>query len=217
VVNEPVHDETGAIARTNAVFLPESIPGYSSEAGQFTATEFNYVPPDPTFGKRIYKSADETINATASIVLMGTDRISIHKPEFCLTGVGWHIRQNATTLIPLADGSLMEANRFDMVHDLGEGRSGQIGGIYVFWFVADGVRTASHSVREWGMFRSILTGSPVQRWAYISFFVPCIPGAEESAFQKLSQLIRLAQPRIEQGTVKTLSFRAGSAKDPSAR
>jgi hypothetical protein len=78
-----------------------------------------------------------------------------------------------------------------------DGRRVTINGVYVFWFVADGIRTASHSARQLQMVRDILSKGRSPRWAYISFFSLSEPGAETVTFERMSRLIAAAVPDIE--------------------
>ena len=49
------------------------------------------LPQDTSFVQRHYLPAQLPIELLLNVVLMGTDRTSIHKPQFCLTGSGWNI------------------------------------------------------------------------------------------------------------------------------
>src|ERR1700760_1762568 len=104
--------------------------------------------------QRRYISAESNM-VLMNIVLMGTDRTSIHKPQFCLTGSGWNIDAIESTPDVLRiedpvpyDLSVMKliANR-EMVNKAGEAM--KLRGIYVYWFVADNDLTASHGARMW--------------------------------------------------------------------
>ncbi|HTI72180.1 MAG TPA: exosortase/archaeosortase family protein [Candidatus Limnocylindria bacterium] len=214
VVNAPIFTDSGALARTNSVFLPSIVSGFKARTEPIQDLEVNYLPADTTYGRRSYASADGSMLARATVVLMGSDRTSIHRPEYCLTGFGWDILRSGMTKIPLADGTELEASKFQMVHAAPPGQKGQVSGIYVFWFVADGVRTANAVKRQWSLVRSMFSGAEVQRWAYISFFAACRPGEEEVTLEKLQKLIRLTQPEIEQGTLKTLTCRPPALISP---
>lgn len=195
----PLLGEDGQIARTNSVHLPTMVPGYTFESGKFTHTELDSLPADTTFGRAIY-TATNGFTAQATAVLMGGDRTSIHRPEYCLTGQGWRIRTKQVVTLPARDGtgSGRTVQRFDgsMVSSLA-GKRQEMAGVYVFWFVADGQRSASHWERQWWMIRDLVTRGVLQRWAYISFFAPCPPGREDEAFARVSQLIGEIAPAIE--------------------
>ncbi len=195
----PLFGEDGGIARTNSVYLPTMVPGYTFESGKISPTELHSLPADTTFGRAIYTGSDG-FTAQATAVLMGGDRTSIHRPEYCLTGQGWRIRSKQEVTLANPDGSSSgrTVQRFDggMVSSL-EGRRQELAGVYVFWFVADGQRSASHWERQWWMIRDLVTKGVLQRWAYISFFAPCPPGREDEAFRRVAQLIGEIAPAIE--------------------
>ncbi len=201
IVGLPLLSESGRLATSNSVFLPDSLPGFRSRLEAIPELELSFLPPDTTFGRRSYDGGQSLPPVSASVVLMGADRTSIHRPEYCLTGIGWQILQQTVRRIEVPGwpaGSL-EVQRFDMTRTVerDDGRRVTINGVYVFWFVADGIRTASHSARQWQMVQDILSKGRSPRWAYISFFSLSEPGAEEVTFERMSRLIAAAVPAIE--------------------
>lgn len=201
IVGLPLISESGGLATSNSVALPPSIPGYRSRLEPIPDLELSFLPPDTTFGRRSYSGGEALPPISASVVLMGSDRTSIHRPEYCMTGVGWQILSQTVRKIEVpgwAPGSL-EVQRFDMTRTLrrDDGSQFEVRGIYVFWFVADGLRTASHSERQWRMIREVLARGRSPRWAYISFFSLSEPGAEDATFERMSRLIAAAVPGIE--------------------
>jgi hypothetical protein len=201
IVGLPLLSQSGRLATSNSVSLPASLPGYRSQLDAIPELELSFLPPDTTFGRRSYQGVESLPPISASVVLMGADRTSIHRPEYCMTGIGWQILQQTIRRIEVPGwppGSL-EVQRFDMTRTVEreDGRQVTINGVYVFWFVADGIRTASHSARQWQMVRDILSKGRSPRWAYISFFSLSEPGAEEVTFERMSRLIAAAVPDIE--------------------
>lgn len=196
----PLISESGRTVRTNSVHLPLVVPGYSAQIVPVTDLEVDYLPPDTVFGRASYISSDRQLGVLASVVLMGTDRTSIHRPEYCLTSQGWEIRQQTLQNIPLdAEGHRqLEVQRFygRMSGVDSNGKYVEKSGVYVFWFAADGQLTAKHSVRQWSMIKGLLFENLVQRWAYISFFAECLPGQEDVCYKRLNDLIRLTAPSI---------------------
>ena len=201
IVGLPLLSQAGRLATSNSVSLPASLPGYRSQLDAIPELELSFLPPDTTFGRRSYQGVESLPPISASVVLMGADRTSIHRPEYCMTGIGWQILQQTIRRIEVPGwppGSL-EVQRFDMTRTVEreDGRKVTINGVYVFWFVADGIRTASHSARQWQMVRDILSKGRSPRWAYISFFSLSEPGSEDVTFERMSRLIAAAVPDIE--------------------
>src|SRR5439155_18848941 len=90
IVPQPIHDPDGRVVGTNSAYLPEAILNYSSQAEPVTPLELGWLPRDTTYGRRYYQAPDG-FWIKASIVVMGTDRTSIHKPQYCLVEQGWQI------------------------------------------------------------------------------------------------------------------------------
>lgn len=147
---------------------------------------------------------DNGLNAIGSAVLMGNDRTSLHKPEYCLSGIGWIVRSKTRQKIQLKDGSEMLVGRLDMVWDISSKPRPNSSGVYLYWFVADGVRASDYVLREWSMLKDVVTSGEIKRWAYISFFSDCPPGEEDALFLRLQALVRLAQPEVEIGKLRNL-------------
>jgi hypothetical protein len=180
------------------VALPTSLPGYEYKPTPVTDLELNYLPKDTVYGRASYRAPDG-FGAQVNVVLMGTDRTSIHRPEYCLTGQGWNIvsKQYDKAVLP-GTGLEFPIRRFGgQIRTVVETQTVNYSGVYVFWFVADGQRTASHWERQWWMIRDLVTKGVLQRWAYISFFAPCPTGKEDEAYARLLKLIGEVAPAIE--------------------
>ena len=90
VAAAPMFGEQGQIISTNRVELPAKVLDFASEQTPVAQKVLDWLPKDTTFGQRTYKAADG-FQASMNVVLMGTDRTSIHKPQYCLTGAGFRI------------------------------------------------------------------------------------------------------------------------------
>jgi len=196
----PVFDEHHDVARNNSVAMPTEVPGFRTRVEPITRLELGYLTPDTTYARRYFEYPDGGFHSQASVVLMGTDRTSIHRPEYCLTGQGWNIlRQRVATIrIPRPAPYDLAVQRFDM-HFQGmiDGKDVVRNGVYVFWFVADGQLTASHVDRQLWMIRDLVRHQTLQRWAYVSFFGDCAPGQEDAIFQQISRLAALTVPEFQ--------------------
>lgn len=205
IVKVPVISDEGRLAASNSVYLPSMIPGYQSEVERVPELELGYLPPDTTFGRRIYRANDGFAPISSSIVLMGSDRTSIHRPQYCLTGVGWQIfkRSISKVQVKTAKPFDLDVQRYDMTREFDiAGRKVRKNGVYVFWFVADGIRTASEAERQWRMITDIIARGESPRWAYLAFFTTCEPGEEDAAFARIAKVVSLATPGIEEGSAE---------------
>ena len=192
----PLLDKSGKVVRSNSIALPKDLPGYTFEPTPISEIELESLPRDTVFGRGRYLLPDGNW-IQSNVVLMGTDRTSIHRPEYCLTGVRWRIRSQRELPFASSGPGPGRVQRFDcQLKTEMNGRPVDVGGVYVFWFVSRDKETASHWERQWWMVRDLVTQGVLQRWAYISFFSPCSPGDEDAAYGRISELIRRIQPHF---------------------
>jgi hypothetical protein len=181
------------------VYLPEQVLDYTSTNIPMDTNLLNGLPQDTSFAARIYINP-ATNWVQMRIVLMGTDRTSIHKPEFCLTGVGWNIdRQEYDTVhVGGARPGDLELRKL-MATKPGKFNERDIvlHGIYMYWFVAENELTASHSTRMFRTATHLLTTGELQRWAYVSCFVVCLPGGEDAACERVKKFIGASVPEFQ--------------------
>lgn len=192
----PLLNKEGTLVRSNSIALPRDLPGYTFEAVPISEIELESLPSDTIFGRGRYLLPDRNW-IQVNVVLMGTDRTSIHRPEYCLTGIGWRIRSQRELPFSGSGPGPGRVQRFDcQLKTEMNGRQVDIGGVYVFWFVSRDKETASHWERQWWMVQDLVMRGVLQRWAYISFFSPCAPGDEDAAYQRVSELIQRIHPHF---------------------
>jgi hypothetical protein len=180
--------------------LPEYILDFTSTNVPEPEVVLGYLPPDSSYAERLY-SAPGGPQVTATIVLMGGDRTSIHKPDYCLPGQGWTIRDKSVVNIPVAGAQNYELPVARWVisnfYATPDGQKQEVSGLYVFWFVADGEQTPDNFERMWWLGRDLLHTGVLQRWAYISYFAPCAPGQEDATFERMKNLIAHSVPEYQ--------------------
>jgi exosortase len=191
--------------RMQGISLPEQVLDYTSKPLEVTPLEVGWLPKDTVFGRRLYESTDG-FAAQLSVVLMGTDRTSIHKPQYCLDGQGWRIEKSKVVSIPIQQPypyelQSMKLSASKMVTDK-DGNRRLARGLYVYWFVADGELTASHGERMWWMARDLIRKGVLQRWAYVSYFTAfevkeSDPTQEDRYFGHLKHLIAASIPEFQ--------------------
>ena len=64
--------------------LPAKVLDFTSTNVQESDVELGYFPKDTSFVERWYTSPDGSPGISATVILMGADRTSIHRPEYCL-------------------------------------------------------------------------------------------------------------------------------------
>lgn len=185
------------------VLLPEQVLDYTSKLVPEDKIVINTLPKDTSYGQRLYRGADG-FQTQVNVVLMGTDRTSIHKPQFCLTGQGYKIDDAASgnEIVHVErpkpyDLPVMKlVSTRQVVHD---GQNVTLRGIYVYWYVADDAISADASgfQRMWWSAKKLLTTGILQRWAYISYFSVCLPGQEKATFERMKKLIAASVPEFQ--------------------
>jgi hypothetical protein len=195
-----LYDELGQLAARQCVLLPDAVLGLKGTNLPVRREELDDLPKDTTFGRKFYGATND-LGVQAGVVLMGSDRTSIHDPHYCLTSQGWRIEKTDRVLLPMdhpypydlpalkLTASLEVKNRYNQPI--------QLRGIYVYWFVSADRLTADQGVRMWSLARTMVEKGVLERWAYISYFATCFPGEEEATFEKLVQFIRASAPEFQ--------------------
>ena len=205
IVNEPIyaHDGTDTnppvLLNSNRVFLPPRVLDYGSFPGTIAPITTNTLPRDTMYGHRFYTNGVRVIDY--QVVLMGSDRSSIHRPQGCLQGTGWLTISSDEEIIPVQaavpyDLSVRKLKLRQRVK-LPDGNIHDKAAVFVYWFVADGQRTSDHFTRMSWMARDLLTKGILQRWAYVICALDCQPGQEDAAFAELKKFIAASAPEFQ--------------------
>jgi len=180
--------------------LPERVLDFTSTNVPEPEVVLGYLPPDSSYAERLYTATDG-MQISGTIVLMGGDRTSIHKPDYCLPGQGWTINKKTLVHVPIAGTPAysLPVARWDISNTFTtkDGQKQTVSGLYVFWFVADGEQTTDNYERMWWLGRDLLSTGILQRWAYISYFAVCAPGQEDATFERMKQLIAHSVPAFQ--------------------
>jgi hypothetical protein len=185
------------------VYLPPKVLNYDSVVIATDTNVLKGLPLDTSFAERGYFAPDGS-QFLCNIVLMGTDRTSIHKPEFCLTGIGWHIDDNESTTDTIRierpypyDLQVMKLITAPRELKDRNGNSQTMRALYVYWFVADHELTGSHWKRMRSMSAHLLATGELQRWAYVSCYAICPPGDEARTYDRLKIFIAASVPEFQ--------------------
>lgn len=181
------------------VELPPRVLDYTSELIPQAEIVTNTLPRDTSFGQRYY-TAKDGLQLALNVVLMGSDRTSIHSPLFCLVGAGWKIEKQERDEIPISRPHpyKLPVNKFTVSRtDLIEGQRRATSGVYVYWFVAHEAISAGDRQRMWWMAKHLLATGELQRWAYITCFIPCAPGQEDLVYGRMKAFLDAAVPEFQ--------------------
>jgi hypothetical protein len=205
-------NEEGGVVATNGVPLPATVPGYRSEPVPVSRQELDMLPPDTTYGRRRYLGEDG-FWISANVVLMGTDRTSIHKPEYCLPGQGFQIVSRERDVIRLEvphpyDLPVMRLVANKEARDR-EGRPVTVRAVYVYWFMSDTHLATEHLERMWLMTEETLRSGRLPRWAYASYLAIGLPGQEAAVYDRIRRLIQATVPEFQRVTGPRLLAAAG--------
>lgn len=183
------------------VLLPADVHGYKSEERKQADIVVKALPSDTSFGQMLY-TADDGFQSLANVVLMGTSRSSIHKPQVCLTAQGWSINDSSShedaihvdEPVPY-DLPVMRLNATREFQK--DGKAIEAAGVYVYWFVDKDRYTASRATWNLWMAHDIIFKGELDRWAYVAFFSVCAPGQEDATFEQMKKLIAASVPDFQ--------------------
>ena len=184
------------------VLLPERVLDYSSEFLPTSKMVSDVLPSDTSFGARAYRSAGG-FEILGSVVLMGSDRTSLHKPEYCLRGIGWQITSIERITIPVKKPFSYEtpAARIYVTrqHQTPGGQMLTVNGVYIYWYVADKAFSGDPQGwdRMWMMAEKLVKTGELQRWAYVAFLAQCQPGQEDATCKRMIEFVSAAIPEFQ--------------------
>lgn len=197
----PIYDETGALAARQSVILPDNVLGYAFTNRPMSRVELDGLPRDTTFGRRLYQLPSR-LPLQLTVVLMGSNRASIHQPEYCLIAQNWAIVKTERVGIPI-DRPVrydLEANKLtvSMLRKTDTGQIQKISGLYVYWFVSGKKLTAEPlSGMMWSIAKTLLVNGTLERWSYVSCFCACLPGQEDATYGEMKEFIRASVPQFQ--------------------
>ncbi|HZV33219.1 MAG TPA: exosortase-associated EpsI family protein [Verrucomicrobiae bacterium] len=184
------------------IYLPVHVLDYQSKAIPMEQAVLDKLPQDTSFGTRIYaRSQDDFL--LMNVVLMGTDRTSIHKPQICLPGQGWNIDNGhssyETVRIEKPHPYDLQVNKLVCSRDVRTegGNSAKQSCVFVYWFIADNDLAAGH----WSLMRKMATHllwtGELERWAYVYCMGVCPPGGEDETYARIKKFITAAVPQFQ--------------------
>ncbi len=148
--------------------IPDICPKCGEGLFQMARAEKEALPEDTEFVKSAYTNEAGTRLFT-SIVLSGTARDSIHRPQRCLKGQGSTINGEYNLNVPLEGRASLKIRiikAFRTLHTI----EGEIPYhfYYAYWFVGQDRETSSHYARMFWLAWDRIVRSKANRWAYIA-------------------------------------------------
>ena len=181
--------------------LPEHVLDFSSTNHVFDANSLEMLPADTSTAERVYFKPG-IIPIISSVVMMGTDRTSIHKAEYCLQGQGLHIDEATNDTVHI---NFPQPYELPVIKIVASGSQSVNGTnitkkcVYVYWYVADGALSGDRSGMErmWLTSKQLIFTGVLQRWAYVRFYSFCDPEQEDAVYKQIKQMIAASVPEFQ--------------------
>ncbi len=175
--------------------LPYQVGSLAAYSANVSQAELSILPPDTTFARKTYgiPGSNEVDRILCSIVLSGREKRSIHRPERCLPGQGWSIRESQTVDVPLASGHPLAVTALLLGRPvtLRNGRASSLEAYYLYWYVGRRVSTPYSFERVMLTNWDLIVHRTNQRWAYVIVSANIMRGLEPNGLGPEETLGRL--------------------------
>jgi hypothetical protein len=148
--------------------IPDICPDCGEQLFNMARAEKEQLPPDTEFVKSAYTN-DAGTRIFTSIVLSGTARDSIHRPQRCLKGQGNTLDGEYNLEVPLEgrDPLTVRVIKTSRTYRTADGPQAYYS-FYAYWFVGQDRETPSHYSRMFWLAWDRVVRSTANRWAYIA-------------------------------------------------
>ncbi|MFA5688392.1 MAG: exosortase-associated EpsI family protein [Kiritimatiellales bacterium] len=149
--------------------LPDTDPETGEKLYTMSLAEYDALPHDTQFVKSIYTN-EISDQVFVSIVLSGSERNSIHRPQRCLPGQGNTITATKYIKVPLEGRKPLDVCVLEIQRRYSdkEGNPQTYYGYYAYWFIGQGRETASHYERMFWLAWDRVVRSVAHKWAYVA-------------------------------------------------
>jgi EpsI family protein len=158
--------------------------------------ERTLLPADTKISRRIYENIRGDA-ITVAIVLSGSERRSIHRPQQCLPAQGFSIESSSVMTASLLGRSPLQLTLIKASRAGGKDNSASPRLLLAYWFVGGGHETHDHIKRAGYMAWDNLIHGVRPRWAYVSLQIASGAGeqvAEDILAGFVQQLYPLLKP-----------------------
>lgn len=164
------------------------------------------LPPDTVFSRKSYINLlHPEHEVQLSIVLSSKDQSSIHRPELCLVGQGWTIKDKTFRdfSVPEMKNGLLKTTVLHVERSVNntsiyntDDAQVLIPALFAYWFVGADNVVPTQEERLIQMAKDRLFSFHANRWAYVFAQTIALDG-EEAAFQRLQEVIELTVPGFQ--------------------
>ena len=190
----------------NDLEIPDICPDCGDPLHMMARSEYDALPKDTEFIKSAYTNdAGKRINA--SIVLSGTARDSIHRPQRCLKGQGNTLDAEYTLEVPLEGRAplkirIIQASR---QYRTAEGIVPYYS-YYAYWFVGQDRETPYHLGRMFWLAWDRVVRSTANRWSYIAVYGAREP--EGKAYEEdITDFVQKVYPYLLTDSMKKKAYK----------
>lgn len=160
------------------LWLPDEIEGCVSEERELSDAEKKILPPDTTKLSKSYLETslpDDVARyraLSATLILAGADKRSLHKPEICLVGQGWTITKSVPVMLETKGGEL-EVMHLHLTRQVESETEEPVfqRAHYVYWWVARDKSTPHSNKRLLISAYNNIFKNLNDRWGYPSVMV----------------------------------------------
>jgi hypothetical protein len=183
--------------------LPSTLGDFHGTEQPVSAEEKLILPDDTVFAKMLYSDGSGP-EIGCQIVLAGSEKRSIHRPEICLPGQGWSISSSQVRPVPIEGGGNLDVTKLIIQRPilLPNGDTKQLRSLFMYWFVGKDTTTPHHLVRILKTNFDVLFHDTNHRWAYVVVNAPILEGltpdgkSQEEVEEILAGFIGRLVPRI---------------------
>jgi len=141
----------------------ERCPACGGDLDDVSLAENRILPADTVIVRKQYH-APHRGTAAVSLVVSGSQRSSIHRPQWCLPGQGLRIASQRVVSFPVPGRAPLRAMRLSL---RGPARRGP-GPVYLYWFVGQRRETPHHLARLFWAAWENLVRNVRYRWVYVA-------------------------------------------------
>jgi len=200
--NAAMNPEAGVVMR-----LPLYVPGLDSEEVPVSEEEAYWLPDDTESVKRLYYPIgvpDEMkrwAGLAATLILAGSDKRSLHRPEVCQTAQGWSIAKREVVKVETGGGPLEVMDlHLQRKMEGGDGNPVNVRAHYIYWWVGRDVSTPYSWQRLLLSALNNIFRNVNDRWAYPSVMVYVLSDgakAEATARERAFDFVREYAPTFQ--------------------
>lgn len=175
-------------------------PNCGGELYMMSIEEREALPGDTLMIKKVYGRDNPELERQpllVSVVLSGTERDSIHRPERCLVGQNFTIINRRVVEVPIDGNENLKVSVLETSRNHRDPNGNLITRYeyYAYWFIGNGRVTHSHYNRMFWIAVDRIFSGTAHRWAYIG-----VSGQREmdsrEYLREISELVKELHPRL---------------------